>query len=173
MNEGKSKISKQEGVNICAKLLYYGKGRQEILQEITTNYKASVRTIDSWIKEAQPKALALKQEDDAIRREQDVAAIIESATRLNISRDWVLEGYHKMATYDPRNCFNEDGSMKPLAEWGDAEIYALGGMGDGKIKWTSRKEAFDAICRVMGYNAPDKTNPFKDLDLTKATITFS
>lgn len=183
----KSKISKQKGVEICAKLLYAGKGRKEILQHIDENYKACVKTVDNWIKDAAPVVADRIKEAESVSRAIDIEAMETLAKELNLSREWVLRQYHMMATFDPRKIYTVDGAMKPISQWGDAEAFALGGVESiderakdtgeslgtlNKVKFWNRREAVDGIARVCGYNAPEKKNPLEDLDIESMEITF-
>jgi hypothetical protein len=73
--EGKSKISKVKGVEICTELLQNRKSRKEILQEISKSYKVSDKTVDNWMKEARVVVQGRQQEAESIRLMHMDAAI--------------------------------------------------------------------------------------------------
>jgi hypothetical protein len=73
--EGKSKISKAKGVEICTELLQNRKSRKEILQEISKSYKVSDKTVDNWMKEARVVVQGRQQEAESIRLMHMDAAI--------------------------------------------------------------------------------------------------
>lgn len=187
MKGEKSKISKARGVEICVELQYSGKSRKEILQEITESYKASEKTVDNWMKEARPIVAERQREAEVVRRREDEALIAESARKLNITREWVLEKYYQLANYDPREAFTIDGGFRGIKEIPDDVAMALGGIEaisageseDGetsgsilKLKFLNRKDALDSICKVMGYNAPEKKEIKTDVTLSELPITF-
>lgn len=86
----KSKISKAKGVEICIKLLENGKSRKEILQEISKTCKASDRTVDNWIREAQVTVKGRQQEAEAIRLTQ-MDATISEAVKEGLLSDMEIE----------------------------------------------------------------------------------
>lgn len=58
-----------------------------------------------------------------------ITAIREKdAAKFEVSRERVLEEYAKLAFFDPRKYYNEDGSLKLPTELGDAEAAALIGL---------------------------------------------
>lgn len=182
MAEGK-KISKEKGVQLCADLQYAGKSRKEIVQEIAQMYKASTRTIDNWIKEATPIVAQRNADAEAIRARVDKEEIEASAKRLNLTRERILEEYSKIGFFDIRKIFTVDGGLKPINELDDDSAGAIAGIEtfevktdvkeDGetvesvvqgvnrKIKITDKRGALDSICKVLGYNAPEK----QDVDI--------
>jgi phage terminase small subunit len=99
----------------------------------------------------------------------------------SITRKMILEGYRKLAFYDSRKFYDENGNVKDVPDLDDDEAFALsafevmeekGGDGEGhqvalghtkKIKMSDRKGALDSLCKVLGYFAPDKVaNTDKD-----------
>ena len=92
-----------------------------------------------------------------------------AAKKFEITREAVLDEYHKLAFADPRNFFREDGTLKRVTELDDRTAAALAhfevleefaGSGEDrmqvgyttKVKWADKKAALDSICRVMGWN---------------------
>lgn len=96
------------------------------------------------------------------------------AKKLEITQEMVLEGYRKLAFYDARKFYDDKGNLKDVVDLDDETAFALsgfdvmeekGGNGQGKqvvlgytkkIKMSDRKGALDSICKVLGYNSPDK-----------------
>jgi phage terminase small subunit len=92
-----------------------------------------------------------------------------ASKRLEISLDMILEGYRKLAFYDVRKFYGEKGSLKDVKDLDDETAFALTGVDvteekamnvvtgyTKKIKMSDRKGALDSICRVLGFNAPEK-----------------
>ncbi len=166
----KRKINKKRGVLECADLLYSGVVYSEIIRKLTENYGLSKSAVEKWIKDARPIAENRLKSDEAIKSAANAIAIEDAANELNISRKRVLEEYKKIAFFDVRKIFSENGSMIPIQEIDDETAGAIAGvesfdsMSDGeltgttkKIKITDKRAALDSICRMMGYNAPDKS----------------
>lgn len=186
MKSGKRKISKAKGVEICADLMYSGQERKDIVPKLTTDYGVSVSTVEKWMRAAQQSVRERIARANTVRQKEEDRLNQEAAQKLNISREWVLEQYHKLASFDPRKIFTVDGGMIPIKQWGDAEIAALAGIesytdkaeeGEDslgtlhKIKLLSRKDALDSICRVLGYNAKEFT-PGSGEQVDSVTIKF-
>ncbi len=89
------------------------------------------------------------------------------AAKLEVTREKVLAEYAKLAFVDPRQFWNEDGTLKQVTEL-DPDVAAtltgfevdeIGGA-DGapsigvtkKIKWSDKRAALDSINRMMGWN---------------------
>lgn len=170
MAEQKSTINKKTAVGIIADLLFAGKTRGEIVKEFTTTYKCSTNAVDKWIKEARPVVLERQQEAERIKDEIRDQGTADVANRLNISKEAVLEGYAKIAFFDIRSIFDENGNLKSIKDLGEISAGAIAGIdisevkdkeGPGitkvyRIKLADRRPALDGISRVMGYNAPVK-----------------
>lgn len=95
-------------------------------------------------------------------------------SKFELSQEVILEGYRKLAFYDSRKFYDADGNILSVPDLDDETAFALSGFevmeekgGDGKgnqvvlgytkkIKMSDRKGALDSICKVLGYNAPDK-----------------
>jgi phage terminase small subunit len=91
------------------------------------------------------------------------------ANKLQISQEMVLEGYRRLAFYDARKFYDENGNIKNVPDLDEETAFALSGMEVieekkfdvvtgyiKKIKMSDRKGALDSICKVLGFNAPDK-----------------
>jgi phage terminase small subunit len=93
--------------------------------------------------------------------------------KTQITQEMVLEGYKRLAFYDARKFYNPEGGLKSVPDLDEETAFALSGFEvteendwvDGakiltgytkKIKMSDRKGALDSICRVLGFNAPDK-----------------
>jgi phage terminase small subunit len=89
----------------------------------------------------------------------------------DISRDRVLAEYAKIAFMDVRNMFNDNGQPLGITELDDNTVGAIAGIevleekvkGETvgyvkKYRLADKKGALDSICKVMGYNEPEKRN---------------
>lgn len=97
--------------------------------------------------------------------------------KFEITQEEVLRQYQRMAWSDPRNFYNDGGSIKPITELDYDTAVAMAGFevdeiyikGEyqgltKKIKLVDRKGALDSICRILGFNAPDKIEHSGALD---------
>ena len=81
-----------------------------------------------------------------------------------VTIDRVLEEYAKLAFYDARKLFDDNGAVLPLSQWPDDEAAAIGGLevaetglGDGdalgvvkKLKLIDKRGALDSLARHLG-----------------------
>lgn len=182
--EGKQKISKEKGQEICADLLYAGQSRKEILLFITEKYKASDKTVDNWLKAARPGVAERLAAAAAIRERVDKEETEASAKRLNLSKERLMEELAKVAFQDPRKLYTVDGGLKPIHEWDDETAGAIGTVESFDVKTdikeegetvdsittgTNRKvkswdkiKAIETLNKMLGYNLPEK----KDLNVS-------
>lgn len=97
------------------------------------------------------------------------------AIKHNMTLDIVVSEYKKIALFDIRKCFDENGDLIPIHELDDdtaggiagIEVYEEKGSGEEetftsaktkKIKISDKRAALDSICKVLGYNAPEKSD---------------
>ena len=166
----KSTIRKEKGVEICSNLLFAGKARREIIEEITGSYKCSVASIDNWIKWARPDVAKRQAAANELHRREDAEAAQALAKRLNISKERLMEELAKVAYGDVRNVLTVDGGMKSTSDWDDDIAGASSAIEryeekarDGETPGTVRKvktwdkiRAIEALSKMLGYNAPEK-----------------
>lgn len=96
----------------------------------------------------------------------------EFADKVGISREKVISEYAKLAFFDIRKVLNVDGGLKQTSEWDDDSAAAIAGLESydekepdsgmvlgtvRKIKISDKRAALDSICKVLGYNSPDKS----------------
>jgi hypothetical protein len=171
MKDKKNKISKQKGVELCADFMYAGQKTNEIVRNLTESYGLSRSTIEKWIKTARPIVEERQREAERITTKENEAAIIESAKRLNLSRERILEEYAKLAFFDIRKIFTVDGGLMSIKDIDDESAAAIAGIESydnkipdteivlgtvRKIKIAEKKGALDSLCKVLGYNLPEK-----------------
>lgn len=145
------KISKEKGIELCAELLYAGKGRKEIVQEITKKYKASLKTVDNWLKQARPVAeerkVAAKQVQDRIDADQASA----TTKRLNLTREAMLERLGEIIYYGKKKenpiQVTEGGELEEQEDETTEVII---------VKATDVIKAIQVVNEMQGYNAPEK-----------------
>lgn len=105
-----------------------------------------------------------------IRAAEDKQAIVESAKRLNLTKERILEEYAKIAFFDIRKIMTVDGGLRQVGDIDDVNVGAIAGIESydeksqegetlgtlRKIKIWDKRAALDSICKVLGYNAPEK-----------------
>lgn len=172
--EGKRKISKAKGVEICADRMFSGIPTKEIVRELAEQYGSSRSAVEKWMKAARTIVETRQRDAEAIRSREAEAAITESAKRLNLSRERILEELAKIAFADTRKIFTVDGGLKGIQEIDDESAGAIAGIesydeknrdGDEvlgtsrKLKMWDKVKAIDSICKILGYHAPTKIAP--------------
>lgn len=98
----------------------------------------------------------------------------ELQNKTGVTQEMVIEGYRRLAFYDARKFYDTTGNLLSVPDLDAETAFALsgfevmeekGGNGQGqqvllgytkKIKMSDRKGALDSLCRVLGFNAPDK-----------------
>lgn len=103
----------------------------------------------------------------------------EIRSKFNITKERIAQEYARLAFFDIRKIHTVDGGIMPVRDFGDDEAAAVAGIevyeesqkdDDGeeftsgqvkKIKLSDKRAALDSLCKLMGYNEPDK----KDLSL--------
>lgn len=111
----------------------------------------------------------------------------EMGNKFNITRERIAQEYARIAFFDIRNIHTVDGSIIPVKQFGDDEAAAVAGLevyeenlrgDDGeilktgevkKIKLADKRAALDSLCKLMGYNAPDKTEHSGNLAIQQIT----
>jgi len=96
----------------------------------------------------------------------------KDAQKAEVTREMIIAEYVKLAFGDAREIYDEDGTLKPIHELSDAaaakiagfDVETKGGTATKKVKLTDKRAALDSLCKVLGYNAPEKV-------LTKMQLT--
>jgi len=93
---------------------------------------------------------------------------IQNRASVNLER--VLSEYAKIAFFDVRKLCDDNGEILPISQIDDETAGAIVGIevattsiGDDtvsvnikKVRLSDKRAALDSICRIMGYNAPEK-----------------
>lgn len=110
---------------------------------------------------------------------------------LQVTREQVIAQYIKIGFFDIRTIYDDNGNLKPIKEVDDNAAAAIGGVETmelvsgkdsvhiadiKKVKIRDSKAALDSICKVMGFNAPEKVaqtdtkgKDVKPMDYSKLT----
>lgn len=112
----------------------------------------------------------------------------KTAEKLEISRERIINEYSKLAFFDIRKVLTVDGGLKKSNDWDDDSAAAIAGLESydekepdsgivlgtvRKIKISDKRAALDSLCKVLGYNAPEKSEikidqpPFNDSQVEK------
>lgn len=91
--------------------------------------------------------------------------------KTEITKERIVAEYAKIAFFDIRKVLTVDGGMKETGEWDDASAAAIAGLESydekepdsgmvlgtvRKIKVSDKRAALDSLCKVLGFNAPEK-----------------
>jgi phage terminase small subunit len=80
--------------------------------------------------------------------------------KTEITQERVLQEYSRIAFVDIREFYNANGTLKSIKKLPEEVAAALAGVeidaGTKKIKRWDKTKALDSICRMLGFNAPDK-----------------
>jgi hypothetical protein len=153
--EGKSKISKAKGLEICTDLLQNRKSRKEILQEISKSYKVSDKTVDNWLKEARITIQGRQKEAESIRLMHMDAAISEG----------IKEGLLSDMEIEFILCKIISGDVK-------IEEFIKGNAVLREVTPTEITNAAKVIYAKRGSNAPEKKEITGNINLAELPITF-
>lgn len=91
----------------------------------------------------------------------------EAVRATRITREKILNRYMQIAFRDPRKLFTEYGTLVNTESIDDDNAAALVGIDTlevaeigviRKLKFSDPKGALDSICKVLGFNAPDKVD---------------
>lgn len=113
----------------------------------------------------------------------------KTANKLDITREMLVEELRKIAFFDIRNIYTIDGGLKNVHEFEDNEAGAVAAVesydvkepDSGMILGTTQKvkihnkiQAIERICKMLGFNAPEKTElTGKDGKLIQTQITHN
>lgn len=142
-------------------------------QRFCEEYLVDFNSTEAAMRAGYSKKTAYAIGAENLRKPQIQAAIQEQQAKLSdktgITIEKVINEYSKIAFSDLRKFYNEDGSLKDVTDLEDEEAAAIsgieietitaGGINIGslkKIKRWDKKGALDSLCRVLGFNAPEK-----------------
>lgn len=99
----------------------------------------------------------------------------EMGRAFNITRERIAQEYARIAFFDIRKIHTVDGAIKPVTDFDADEAAAIAGIEvyeeklksddadeeiiigrTKKIKVTDKRGALDSLCKLMGYNEPEK-----------------
>lgn len=107
----------------------------------------------------------------------------ETGKNFNITRERIAQEYARLAFFDIRKIHEPDGAIKQVVDFGDDEAAAIAGMeveefDEGevtsiddfgnlkieagrvgrlkKVKLADKRAALDSLCKLMGFNTPEK-----------------
>lgn len=97
----------------------------------------------------------------------------ELVDKLKLTQERILQEYSKIAFFDIRNAFDDEGRLRNLQDLDDQTAGAIAGIESldeietqgeetfksgtlRKIKVWDKRAALDSICKVLGFNAPEK-----------------
>jgi phage terminase small subunit len=96
------------------------------------------------------------------------------ARAFNITRERIAQEYARIAFFDIRKAFDADGELIPIKDLDEDTALAIAGIEVSndwdrdeagkamivgqlkKIKISDKRAALDSLCKLMGYNEPDK-----------------
>jgi len=112
----------------------------------------------------------------------------KTAKQAEITREKIVAEYAKLAFFDIRKILTIDGGLKQASEWDDDSAAAIAGLESyderepesgmvlgtvRKIKISDKRASLDSLCKVLGYNAPEKSEvkidsaPYNDSQVDK------
>lgn len=98
----------------------------------------------------------------------------EMGKSFNITRERIAQEYARLAFFDIKKVYNEDGELLPITDLDDDTAAAIAGIEVAndwdkdesgksvivgqlrKIKISDKRAALDSLAKLMGYNEPDK-----------------
>lgn len=148
--------------------------QEKFCQEYTIDFNATRAAISAGYSVDTARSIGSENlsKPDIQARIQEIRRI--DAERLNLTRERILSEYAKIAFFDIRKIYDENGTLKPMTEIPDDEAAVIGGVkrsvttfGDEdnggekitlEVKVWEKTKALDSLCRMLGYNAADKVD---------------
>ena len=130
--------------------------KQELFcNEYLVDLNGTQAAIRAGYSEATAKEIAYENLTKPHIQERLTVLMEERAARLELSQDMVLREYCKLAFFDIRKIFNEDGSLKKVVELDDETAGALVSMKtlasmETEYKLADKKGALDSLARHLG-----------------------
>jgi len=138
--------------------------QQKFVREYLIDYNATQAAIRSGYSKKTvhvqgPRLLANVRVQEAIEKLKN-----KDAKKSEISREMIIAEYAKLAFGDAREMYDENGNLKAINELSDAAAAKISGFDvedkvitlTKKVKLTDKRAALDSLCKVLGYNAPEK-----------------
>ena len=162
-------LNKEKGVQIIADLLFEGKKTGYIVDFLGQKYTTSRKTVYAWKKVAEKIVNERRETEETEKRKLIKETQAEIVERLGLGLESVLKEYQKIAFSDIRELYDDSGNLLSIKKLSDnaaaaiagveVDVIAVQGQAIGetkKVKRWDKKAALDSICRVLGYNAPEK-----------------
>lgn len=141
--------------------------QQKFVREYLIDYNATQAAIRSGYSAKTAAAQAARLLTNVNIQNQLSALKEEDAKKSEVTRERIIAEYVKLAFGDIRKAFNEDGMLKDITDLDDdtaamvagLDVEKKGLMGaevTKKVKLTDKRAALDSLCKVLGYNAPEK-----------------
>ena len=107
------------------------------------------------------------------------------ANNAEITRQKVINEYSKLAFFDIRKIFTVDGGLMPIKDIDDESAAAIAGIESydekvpnteivlgtlRKVKISDKRAALDSLCKVLGYNSPEKSEIKFDAPLNDSQV---
>lgn len=170
------KITREKGVEICTDFLFSGKKTADIVRECGEQYGVKRSAVEKWMQLARPKVEILRQEANLLKMQGIEKSVAESAARLNISRDKVLERLWRIANGNLQDFFTDKTNMVPIGELPRETAALLASVevdelyhGNGDAKWWAGQtkklrlldplKAIDMINKMQGWYKDDAIGP--------------
>lgn len=113
----------------------------------------------------------------------NIQAAIQEASqkqqaRTGITADWVLKETHRLASFDPRKLFDENGDLRPIHTLDDETAACIGGVevdrfGSVKVKVWDKNSALEKLHKHLGLFERDNKQKFSLEDLFKSVHAVS
>ena len=98
--------------------------------------------------------------------------------RTGITADWVLKETHRLASFDPRKLFDENGALRPIHTLDDETAACIGGVeidrfGSVKVKVWDKNSALEKLYKHLGLFEKDNKQKFSLEDLFRSVQAVS
>lgn len=171
-------ISRQKGVLLVADDMYLGMTRKDIVPKYREAYGVSISTVEKWMRAAQDTVKERRAAEEKALVDANITQTMDLANRLGITKERVMQEYAHIALFDARKLYDENGKIKPPAEWDNATAAAVAAIENNpegfpiKIATNSKKGSLDQISKMMGYVIPEKTEITTNVNIDNGDIIF-
>lgn len=147
--------------------------QQRFVDEYLVDYNATQATIRAGYSAKRADAIGY----DLLRKPEIQAAIQKALqkqqARTEITADWVLKETHRLASFDPRKLFDENGALRPIHTLDDETAACIGGVeidrfGSVKVKVWDKNSALEKLHKHFGLFEKDNKQKFSLEDLFRS-----
>lgn len=96
--------------------MFSGHKTADVVRDLMDAYGVSRSAVEKWMQLARPKVEEMRLQADSIKRQENEKAIVESAQKLNITREGVMQLLWNMANGNLQDYFTPNGNAISISK---------------------------------------------------------